>query len=113
MYRILSGLAFGAFLLLGTPALAEPVVVGKPLTFVVRYSDLDVTHEEGARVLLSRLRHAARSVCSPAAGAEDLYNAAIYDGCLTTAMDRAVTDVHLALVSDLYGGETRATIAER
>ena len=67
MYRISSGLAFGASLLLGTPALAEPVA-GKPLT-VVHYSDLDATHEEVARdpILVSKLASAGakdRNGCS-------------------------------------------------
>ena len=108
MSRVLAVLASGVSLLLGTPALAHSPSE-KPLTEVVRFSDLNLTHEEGARILLGRLRHAARMVCSPAADARDLKRISLYESCLKESMDRAVADVHAPLVSALYGN---AAVAE-
>ena len=102
MNRVLAVFASGVSLLLGTPALAQ-APSEKPLTVVVRFSDLDLTHEEGARVLLRRLQNAARVVCSPAADAKDLKRISLYESCLKESMDRAVADVHVPLLSALYG----------
>ena len=107
MSRVLAVLASGVSLL-GMPALAHSPSE-KPLTVVVRFSDLNLTHEEGARLLLGRLRHAARMVCSPAADARDLKRISLYESCLKESMDRAVADVHAPLVSALYGN---AAVAE-
>ena len=93
--------ASGVSLLLGTPALAQPPSE-KPLTTVVHFSDLDLTHEEGVRVLLRRLQQAARVVCSPAPDARDLKRLSLYESCLKESMDRAVADVHAPLVGSLH-----------
>ena len=110
MKRFLVGaLASGVSLLLGTPALAQPSSEKPPRT-VVHFSDLDLTRAEGARVLLGRLQHAARAVCSSAADAKDLKRISLYESCLKESMDRAVADVHAPLVSALYGNA--AAVAE-
>ena len=106
---LVAALASGVSLLLGAPALAQSPSE-KPLTSVVHFSDLDLTRAEGARVLLGRLQHAARTVCSPAADARDLKRISLYESCLKESMDRAVADVHAPLVSALYGNV--AAIAE-
>jgi len=108
MNRVLAGFASGLSLLLGTTALAQSPSE-KPLTVVVHFSDLDLTHEEGAKALLGRLQHAARAVCSPAADAKDLKRISLYESCLKESMDRAVADVRAPLVSALYGN---AAVAE-
>ena len=102
---LVAALASGVSLLLGAPALAQSPSE-KPLTSVVHFSDLDLTRAEGARVLLGRLQHAARAVCSPEADSRDLYRISRYESCLKESMDRAVADVHAPLVSALYGNAT-------
>ena len=102
---LMAALAAGVSLGLGTPTQAQSPSE-KPLTTVVRFSDLDLTRAEGARVLLGRLQHAARAVCSPAADAKDLKRISLYESCLKESMDRAVADVHAPLVSALYGNAT-------
>jgi len=109
MKSLLVALASGVSLLLGAAALAQSPYE-KPPTTVVHFSDLDVTRAEGARVLLGRLQHAARVVCSSAADGKDLKRISLYESCLKESMDRAVADVHAPLVSALYGNA--AAVAE-
>lgn len=99
---LVAALACGVSFLSGTPALAQSPSE-KPLTAIVHYSDLDLTHEEGARVLLGRLQHAARVVCSPAADGRDLTRISLFKRCLRESMDRAVAEVGVPMVSALYG----------
>ena len=108
MNRVLAGFASALSLLLGTTSMAQSPSE-RPPTVVVHFSDLDLTHEEGAMALLGRLRHAARAVCSPASDGKDLKRISLYERCLKESMDRAVADVHAPLVSALYGD---AAVAE-
>lgn len=106
---LVAALASGVSLLLSAPVLAQSPHE-KRLTTVVHFSDLDLTRAEGARALLDRLQHAASVVCSQAAGAGDLNRISLYEDCIKDSMDRAVADVHVPLVSALYG--KAAAVAE-
>ena len=107
--QTLAALLCGASLL-ATPSFAQPVM-GTQLRYVVHFSDLDVTREDGARMLLSRLDGAARIVCSPAADSADLGRVALFQSCVRDTMERAVAAVHAPLVSELYNRHV-TTIAE-
>jgi len=69
----------------------------------VRYSDLNLTHEDGARTLLTRLDRAASHVCGGRPTIADLHAWASYEACRKAAMDRAVSTIRAPLVADLYG----------
>ena len=103
--QILAAIVCGASLL-AAPAFAQPLL-GTQLKYVVHYSDLDLTREAGARVLLSRLHGAARIVCSPASDGLDLERIALFNSCMKDTMERAIAAVHVPLVGELY--ERRAT----
>ena len=82
------------------------------LQVAVRYGDLNLTHEEGARTLLMRLDHAATQVCGGRPSIVDLRAWGAYEACRKAAMDRAVLTVQSPLLASLYGmAPTR--IAER
>lgn len=76
----------------------------------VRYGDLNLTHEEGARVLLTRLDHAATHVCGGSPRVADLHAWASYEACRKAAMDRAVASVRSPLVASLYGAPQAPTM---
>lgn len=70
---------------------------------VVSYSDLDLSREAGARVMLGRLESAASAVCGGWPDLHRLENLAIYRACTRKAMDGAVTELGSPRVSALYG----------
>lgn len=79
----------------------------------VRYGDLSLTHEDGARTLLTRLDHAATHVCGGHPAIADLHAWASYEACRKAALDRAVAAVPAPLVASLYGFTRPVRIAER
>lgn len=101
--RVFAVLAYGAALALGMPSVAHSSADKLP-SVVVRYSDLDVRHEAGARALLGRLWHAAHHVCAPEPDIGDLKRLVQFEACVKDSMDRAVSDAHVPLVSALYAG---------
>jgi len=75
----------------------------------VSYSDLNLTHEDGARTLLTRLDHAATHVCGGRPSIADLRAWSSYEACRKAAMDRAVETVRAPLVASLYGAPQQTT----
>jgi UrcA family protein len=71
------------------------------LTKIVAYGDLNLESPQGAQVLYSRLRNAARSVCTPLEG-RDLVQLHSWQTCFNHAVDSAVVEVNKALVSALH-----------
>lgn len=69
----------------------------------VSYADLNLAHEDGARVMLSRLQAAARTVCGGWPDIHDLDALTTYRGCMHTAMDDALSQLHAPVVAALYG----------
>lgn len=61
---------------------------------VVRYDDLDVTHDAGAAVLYERIRTAARSVCKRAFHDPALESLVPTSICIKGAMRRAIASVN-------------------
>ena len=103
MYRVLLASASIVSLVFTTPAPAQASSEKRP-SFVVHYADLDVNRSDGARVLLGRLRHAAKLVCGPSPDNRDLDQIASFTACVKVSMDHAVADVHAPLVTALYAG---------
>lgn len=69
----------------------------------VRYGDLNVTQEQGARSLLARLDRAATHVCGGQPRISDLHAWMSYEACRKATMDHAVATVKAPLVARLYG----------
>jgi UrcA family protein len=107
----LAALTCGASVLIAAPVSAQPTI-GAQRQVVVHFGDLDVTREEGARILLSRLEGAARLACGAASNSRDLTMVPLYRSCLQDTMERAVADVRLPLVSELFEARAPKAIAE-
>lgn len=69
----------------------------------VPYGDLNLSQEEGATALLSRIDHAATHVCGGRPQIADLHAWSAYEACRKDSMDRAVATVKAPLVASLYG----------
>lgn len=64
-----------------------------PPRVVVRYADLDIAHEAGARILRQRLATAASRVCGDAPDVRLLASTARFKRCQQAALARAMTDL--------------------
>ena len=81
-------------------------------TLTVSYADLDVSHEPGAKALLSRIKTAAATVCAPAPpSALDLTQFAAYKTCMSSAIASGVQSSNQPLVSQLYHSGSAGTTA--
>ncbi|HEY4446323.1 MAG TPA: UrcA family protein [Steroidobacteraceae bacterium] len=78
----------------------------------VRYSDLDITKSDGAKVLYSRIRAAARDVCEPAIVSDPILRMAI-KACVDKAIDKAVKDVNAPMLTYLRFGSTDVRLASK
>ena len=92
---------------LSTSAAAEDVP-----TKTVRFHDLDITKSDGAKVLYSRIRAAARDVCEFSTGADPILRAAI-KACMDKAIDKAVKDVNAPMLTYLRFGSTDVRLANK
>jgi UrcA family protein len=70
---------------------------------VVRFADLDLTEPWGAETLMTRIKAAARNVCSPMPTRE-LYQLPQYNQCMHDAIDGAVAQADSPLLDDLWNG---------
>lgn len=68
---------------------------------VVRYQDLNLATDTGARVLLQRIRFAADAVC-PAVDNRDLGRFMAHKRCVELAVSRAVEQVGSARLAAVY-----------
>jgi UrcA family protein len=82
---------------------ADPDVFVKNVT----YSDLNLESEQGARVLLSRLRLASIEVCATLASS-DLTLRAHWLACMDKAMSGAVAKINSTALTTLYMHTFRA-----
>jgi UrcA family protein len=80
----------------------------EPLSETVSFKDLDLTSEQGARILYVRLQRAARDVCSTYETLE-LSRRRPWQSCVDNALGTAVTKLNNPLVAALHN--TRATRA--
>jgi len=84
---------------------SEKSVTNGYLTYVVRFSDLDVTKIEGAKTLYARLRIAAKVVCEPLESASS-WGARQYQACMGKAIADAVTSVNRPLLTQYHQSRT-------
>jgi UrcA family protein len=81
---------------------------------VVRFSELDLTREQGARVLIGRIERAARLVCGPEPSQLSLSEHQAFRGCVTQATFRSVRRVDAPLVTAIYRSDAqRLLLAQR
>jgi UrcA family protein len=78
----------------------------------VRFSDLDITKLDGAKVLYSRIRAAAQDVCGLSTRTDPILRMGI-KGCIETAVDKAVKDVNAPLLTQLRFGSTDVHLASK
>jgi UrcA family protein len=84
------------------------------VSVVVRYNELDLTREDGARVLLGRIGQAAKTVCGPEPARISLFMYQAYRGCVVQSAGAAVQQLNAPLVTALYElGEKPVVMAAR
>ena len=67
---------------------------------VVRYGDLDLGAPDGAKAVLTRIRHAAKQVCEPAP--ESALEYQDWRECVAKATDGAVSRLNAPMVTAAY-----------
>ena len=100
---VLGACVLAAAAALAGSAAAQSDDAGAPLSVKVRYSDLDLASDGGARTMLARIESAARRVCGQAPDLRDLGRVALYDHCRSDAVGRAVRRLGAPLVTAAAG----------
>jgi UrcA family protein len=72
------------------------------VSVVVRFNELDLMREEGARTLLGRIHQAAKTVCGPEPARISLFMHQAYRRCMTQSVGAAVQQLNAPLVTALY-----------
>jgi UrcA family protein len=78
----------------------------------VRFGDLDLSKQQHAQELYSRLKHASRSVCRQFEGRSTL-DMKLYAGCYEEALSTAVDHVGNSTLSALHAANPAVRVAER
>lgn len=78
----------------------------------VRFSDLDITKAEGAKVLFGRIHAAARNVCKHSAGGDPFLRLG-EQSCIETAIDNAVRKVNAPVLTALRFGNSPVRLANK
>jgi UrcA family protein len=85
-------------------------VFESPTAVAVKYGDLDLSTRHGSMVMLGRLHVAALNACGASAFSVPDYRWAVErSACYRQSMDRAVADVGMPMVAQLYSN--RRTLA--
>jgi UrcA family protein len=92
---------------LTTSVLAEDVP-----SKIVRFHDLDLSTSEGAQVLYSRIRAAARDVCAMSTGGDPILGPAI-KACIDKTVDKAVKGVNAPMLTRLRFGTPDVRLASK
>jgi UrcA family protein len=102
--RLLTALA--GCLLAGTLSVAHAAPPSDAVpTTVVKYGDLNISTDDGARALYQRITAAARRVC-PLDDSRELAQTARSNACRTAAVARAVRDINSPRLAELYAGRS-------
>jgi UrcA family protein len=103
---------FIAALVICLPVLAEPPAAsGKsPPSRVVHYADLDLSTDEGARVLYRRIKDAAWQVCRDA---QDVPASVPSTKCWRAAVQAAVEHVNRPTLTALHSGDKSGVLTAR
>lgn len=92
------------FMALSGAATVVPAQAAEPAqshSQTVRYGELNLDSEQGAKVLYTRIRGAAGNVCSSLDG-RNLIEKKLWQGCLDKAVANAVAEVNKARVTALH-----------
>jgi UrcA family protein len=92
------------FIALSAAATVVPAQAAEPAqshTKIVRYGDLNLDSEQGAKVLYARIRGAAENVCSSLDG-RNLTEKTLWQGCFNKAVASAVVQVNKVRVTALH-----------
>jgi len=65
----------------------------------IRYGDLDLTTDAGARAMLERIHRASASVCRQAAADDIVLAAGMYQSCLQATVRTAITRLNAPIVT--------------
>lgn len=93
-------------------ALSSSVEAQDAPSKTVRFSDLDITKADGAKVLYSRIRAAARNVCELPTSTDPIVRLAI-KACIEKAVDKAVNDVNAPVLTYLRFGSADLRLASK
>lgn len=105
--------ALAAVLLVGTTAVARENAHGDQdqVSTTVKYGDLDLSTQAGARAVLGRIHRAASEVCGPAPF-NPLDRRWEYEPCVNKAIDGAVARLNSPTVTAMNGGKaSKAAVA--
>jgi UrcA family protein len=94
-------------------ASAQTPASGDVARVVVRYSDLDVTREEGAAVLARRINQAAHAVCGSEPSPKSLDEYFRYRTCVNDSAETAVHETGAPLVVAAYERDLRPMMLAR
>lgn len=85
------------------PAIAKQRDHTNNVNAKVIFSDLDITREPGARVLLRRIKSAAVKVCGGRSYiSTELFRQRMFDACMKDAMTNAIGQLNASKVKALY-----------
>lgn len=104
-------LALAAVCLAAGFASAHTIEGGDSAT--VRYSELDLTRPQGAKVLVGRIKQAARTVCGPRPSLFALADYDRYVACSRQATGAAVERLDAPVVTAVYKGADRQLVFSR
>lgn len=76
-------------------------------TFTVSYADLDLSKPAGAKTLYSRIKRAARNVCSPY---DSIHFRRAWRDCLDQAITNAVAEVNRPTLAALHAEKAKRTL---
>lgn len=92
---------------------AAPALAQEVRSQVVHYGDLDLNYAPDANVMVHRIHHAARNVCSNDAGVQTIQNRQDAHDCTLDAEERGVADTGSAVVAgQYYGREPQVIVGE-
>lgn len=101
--------------LVATAAFAAPAAAAPSnpdlRTTVVKYSDLDLSRQAGADVLIARIKRAADTVCDYGSSTRSLAGASNYRNCVRDTTASVVRAVNAPLVTAGFGLSAPAQLA--
>lgn len=109
-FRPLAGALVGGLATLSLGLAAQNALAGDEFgeakTFTVSYADLDLSKPAGAKTLYSRLKRAARTVCSPF---DSNHNRREFRDCYDLALTNAVADINRPTLAALHAEKGKRT----
>ena len=107
MTTTILGMTIGCAATLGcSAAVASPASADQPATYVVRFADVDLSRIDGAATVYTRIRSAARLVCTSLDG-RDLGLLVKFHACVDKAIADAVASVNRPLLSQYHQLHTK------